>query len=132
MFAVAQKQWTYIYDNQGIELHCLKALDRVTRLEFLPYHFLLASIVSSLSLSIRLVDNLVVICDHFLLSWFQNIAGYLSYVDVSIGKKVAGFSTAHGRCDLMAQNPANAIIHLGHSSGEWSLHLPEWVSREIS
>lgn len=45
MFAVAQKRWLRIYDRSGTELHCIKGMFQIERLEFLPRHFLLVGSV---------------------------------------------------------------------------------------
>ncbi len=43
-YAAAQKKYAYIYDKRGMEVHCLRDHTAPSRLEFLPHHFLLASI----------------------------------------------------------------------------------------
>ena len=96
-FAVAQKKHTYIYDHAGIEIHCLKKYVEATHLEFLPYHFLLAGIENS---------------------------GFLRYTDTSTGNIVAEHPTRKGAPTAMAQNPWNAILHVGHQNGTVSLWSP--------
>jgi U3 small nucleolar RNA-associated protein 7 len=43
MFAVAQEKYLHIYDNQGIELHCMRDHIEPVMLDYLPYHYLLVS-----------------------------------------------------------------------------------------
>jgi len=46
-WAAAQKKYVYIYDKRGLEVHCLKEHTQPAALEFLPHHFLLASVGES-------------------------------------------------------------------------------------
>lgn len=96
-FAVAQKKHTYIYDHAGVEIHCLNQYVETTHLSFLPYHFLLAGIENS---------------------------GFLRYTDTSTGQIVAEYPTRKGSPTSLAQNPYNAILHVGHQNGTVSLWSP--------
>ncbi|TVY38062.1 putative U3 small nucleolar RNA-associated protein 7 [Lachnellula cervina] len=97
MFAVAQKKYVYIYDRAGVEVHCLKKHIEVTNMEFLPYHYLLATVGNP---------------------------GYLKYQDVSTGQMVIEIPTKLGSPTSLTQNPQNAILHMGHQNGTVTLWSP--------
>ncbi|KAI1139551.1 BING4CT-domain-containing protein [Hypoxylon sp. FL0543] len=96
-FAVAQKKHVYIYDRQGVEVHCLRKHQEVTHMEFLPYHFLLATL---------------------------GMSGFLKYQDVSTGQLVAEIPTRLGAPVSLTQNPYNAVLHVGHQNGTVTLWSP--------
>lgn len=97
MFAVAQSKHIYMYDLNGVELHRLSSHIEPTKLEYLPYHFLLVS---------------------------TSKTGYLKYQDVSTGLIVAQHRSKLGPCNTMSQNSWNAAIHLGHQNGTVTLWTP--------
>lgn len=105
LFAVAQKKYVFVYDDKGLEIHRLKNHRDPHRLEFLQYHFLLASIGG---------------------------AGWLKYQDVSTGELVSELRTGKGRCDCLSQNPTNAVLHCGHGNGTVSLWSPTVTSPLVS
>ncbi|KAE9451990.1 hypothetical protein C3L33_16107, partial [Rhododendron williamsianum] len=96
-FAAAQKKYTYIYNRDGTELHCLKEHGAVSKLQFLKNHFLLASI---------------------------NKFGQLHYQDVTTGLMVGNFRTGLGGSDVMQVNPFNNVVALGHSNGSVTMWKP--------
>ncbi|XP_055376377.1 WD repeat-containing protein 46 [Condylostylus longicornis] len=98
MFACAQKNWTYFYDKKGTELHCVKTLHSINKLEFLPYHFLLATASST---------------------------GFLSWLDITIGEIIGQYNSKLGDIRLMCQNPINGVICIGSGKGVVSMWTPK-------
>ena len=90
MYAVAQKNTVFVYDNQGIELHKLSDHIEARQLEFLPHHYLLASTGNT---------------------------GWLKYQDVSTGQLISQLRTKLGPTKALAQNKQNANLGLGHHNG---------------
>lgn len=113
-FAVAQKKYVYIYDRQGVELHSLRKHVEVTHMEFLPYHFLLATLVSRPILEV--VASLT--------NLSQGSTGMLRYQDTSTGNIVAEIPTRLGQPASLGQNPYNGILHVGHQNGTVTLWSP--------
>lgn len=103
MIAVAQKNFVHIYDNKGIELHCLRNHRNATSIEFLPFHFLLASISSN---------------------------GWLRYQDTSTGQVVGNIRTALGPGTAFCQNPNNGLINIGHNRGLVTMWAPK-ISKPV-
>jgi len=101
MFAAAQREHVYIYDKRGIELHRLTEHTNVNVLDFLPYHHVLCSVGKS---------------------------GILRYQDTSTGRVVASHKTKKGECNVMRQNPYNAVMCLGHGDGQLTMWTPNLTS----
>ncbi|KAG8836192.1 Small subunit (SSU) processome component [Serendipita sp. 399] len=97
MFAVAQTKHVFMYDLNGVELHCLSSHIEPTKLEYLPYHFLLVSTAKT---------------------------GFLKYLDITNGQTVIEHRTKLGPCRTMCQNPWSAVIQLGHLNGTVTLWTP--------
>lgn len=107
LFAVAQRKAVFIYDSQGIEIHCLKGHTEPQLLEYLPYHFLLVSV---------------------------NHRGFLKYHDVSTGKPAAEHRFHFEHVNCMQQDPWNAVICVGDARGivsKWTPNVNKPVARLV-
>eukprot|EP00873_Tetraselmis_striata_P008187 jgi/Tetstr1/428451/TSEL_018464.t1 len=96
-FAAAQRKYVYIYDKRGLEVHCLKDIGCAWKLDFLRHHFLLTAIGES---------------------------GVLHYQDTTTGQMVCSHRTRLGPCNVMRQNPWNAVMALGHANGTVTMWTP--------
>lgn len=94
--ATAQKNNVFIYNQDGVEVHCCRENRKAFKLEFLPYHFLLVSLSSE---------------------------KFLRYQDTSTGQIIANIFTKENNL-CMTQNKKDALIYLGNDKGLVSLWSP--------
>lgn len=97
MMAVSQERNVFVYDEDGVEVHRLDGHRRVSGMEFLPYHWLLATVGNT---------------------------GVLQYQDTSTGNLVSQHRTKMGPCGAICQNPFNSVVGLGHANGTVTLWSP--------
>ncbi|CAD8184620.1 unnamed protein product [Paramecium pentaurelia] len=95
-FAVAQKSCIFIYDPKGVEVHKIRECKQATKLEYLPYHFLLAAL---------------------------NQNGQLTYQDITQGKIISTYRTTPSPLCLK-QNHNNAILGIGDQMGVVRMYAP--------
>jgi len=110
MYAVAQKKYIYVYDMNGVELHRVNDITRPYFLDYLPYHWLLVSI---------------------------GPVGKLCYLDTSTGGLVSNTNicsspAVRSPATSMAQNPYNAMVHVGHSRGIVTMWTPNSNTPQVS
>ena len=97
MWAAAQRKRVFLYDDNGVELHCLKAHIEPSHLTFLPYHFLLVTAGRS---------------------------GYIKWQDTSTGRLVSSFPSRLGSPCCLRSNPHNAVSLMGHGNGTVTMWSP--------
>eukprot|EP01066_Platyproteum_vivax_P015115 Platyproteum_vivax@DN6719_c0_g1_i1.p1 len=98
LLGVAQEKCVHLYDNQGMELHCMKKMKNTSCIDFLPYHFLMPGLADG---------------------------GVLRYLDITTGDIVA--TKRVKKCyssGVMCTNPSNAAVCVGTPQGVVSMWTP--------
>ena len=104
-FALAQRKFVYIYNEYGREVHCINRNINPLQVDFLPYHFLLVTMTDQ---------------------------GRISWTDTSTGENVKETRTKTGSCNVMRQNPWNAVMCAGNNKGAVTMWAPNSADALVS
>ena len=67
---------------------------------------------------------------HFLLASASKL-GFIKYLDISCGKEIAECKTRRGEASCLKQNPQNAVLCSGHMNGEVAMWTPNMASKPV-